>query len=134
MCPYTELEVLHVYELAISTQFIDAIPAEGQPNEEGLVYSVLDISSGFNESFELYKIQDWDESYVGVLKTYKTPFKQQQIKEKITGYIDDRQFIWYKSTNSLESSFGNVTPYKSENDFEITFESLNYKYNHNNSE
>ena len=32
------------------------------------------------------------------------------------------QFIWYKSNNSLQGVDGTVTPYKFENDFEVTFE------------
>ncbi len=44
-----------------------------------------------------------------------------QEKNTLDGSVDDREFIWYKSNNSLQSSFGNVTPYFSENDFEITF-------------
>jgi hypothetical protein len=32
------------------------------------------------------------------------------------------QYIWYESTNSLQGKNGTVTPYKYENDFEITFE------------
>lgn len=44
-------------------------------------------------------------------KQEKNPFTQ----------VDDQQFIWYKSNNSLESTFGNVTPYFDENDFEINF-------------
>tara|TARA_B100001123_G_C15304638_1_gene1022200 strand:- start:110 stop:697 length:588 start_codon:yes stop_codon:yes gene_type:complete len=50
-----------------------------------------------------------------------TEVKPKQEKSTFDGWIDDREFIWYKSNNSLQSSFGNVTPYFSENDFEITF-------------
>ena len=34
----------------------------------------------------------------------------------------DRQFIWYKNENHLKGSSGSVTPYRSENDFNVTFE------------
>tara|TARA_B100001057_G_C22111812_1_gene667316 strand:- start:19 stop:402 length:384 start_codon:yes stop_codon:yes gene_type:complete len=34
----------------------------------------------------------------------------------------DRQFIWYKNENHLQGSSGSVTPYRSENDFNVTFE------------
>ena len=50
-----------------------------------------------------------------------TEVEPKQEKSTLDGGIDDREFIWYKSNNSLQSSFGNVTPYFSENDFEITF-------------
>lgn len=50
-----------------------------------------------------------------------TEVKPKQENSSLDGRIDDREFIWYKSNNSLESTFGNVTPYFSENDFEITF-------------
>ena len=50
-----------------------------------------------------------------------TEVKPKQENSSLDGQIDDREFIWYKSNNSLESTFGNVTPYFSENDFEITF-------------
>ena len=43
-------------------------------------------------------------------------------KSIIDGWIDDRDFIWYKSNNSLQSSYGNVTPYIRESDFKIIFE------------
>ena len=31
------------------------------------------------------------------------------------------QYIWYKSSDSLQGSDGSVTPYRSHDDFEITF-------------
>ena len=34
----------------------------------------------------------------------------------------DSQFIWYKNQNHLQSNSGSVTPYRSENDFNVIFE------------
>lgn len=104
-CPYPELEVIHVYEHALITQFEPIIFDDAQPNSEGLVHSILNISSGSNETFELYKIMD-DQVYFGVLRTFKTPFKQQQIKQKATEAIDDPEILTL--VDSIMNRMGNV--------------------------